>query len=49
MDAVADAYTKEAINAYLKPLEGWKPTDADKDLAYERIEWLDGVRTRALG
>jgi hypothetical protein len=40
--------TKEEIAQYLEPLEGWKPTDEEKELAFEHIEWLDQVRRRSL-
>jgi hypothetical protein len=41
-------YSKEAIAVYLAPLEGWKPTKEEKELAKERIDWLDGVRALVL-
>jgi hypothetical protein len=40
--------TKEEIAKYLEPLEGWKPTDEEKELAFEHIEWLDRVRSHSL-
>jgi hypothetical protein len=40
--------SSEAIEAYLEPLGGWKPTEEEKGLAKERIEWLNKVRVTPL-
>jgi hypothetical protein len=42
-DAPSLSPTKEEIEACLQQLEGWKPTEEEKALAFERIEWLDQV------
>lgn len=41
-------FSEETLIAYLDRLEGWKPTEEDKDLSKEWIEWLDKVRQLVL-